>query len=86
MRPRPNTLFVRNVDHGVTERELRATLEREIGGVIYVRLIVDREKAGQHKGYGFVSFANRGYCTAALADDGRITLRGKTALIAPTRS
>jgi RNA recognition motif-containing protein len=47
---------------------------------------VDREKAGQHKGYGFVSFANRGYCAAALADDGLITLRGKRIFIAQTRS
>jgi hypothetical protein len=47
---------------------------------------LDREQAGKHKGYGFVSFENRGYVRAALADDGLINLRGKRIFIAPTRS
>ena len=83
---RPNTAFVRNVDHGATEAELRAVLEREIGGVIYVRLIMDRERAGQHRGYGFVSFLNQGYFRAALADDGQITLHGRQIFIQPAHS
>jgi hypothetical protein len=78
-------LLVRNVASAATEAEPRALLGREVGGVVYVRLIVDREKAGQHKGYGFVSFLNQGYFRAAI-DDGQITLRGKRLFLAPTRS
>jgi RNA recognition motif-containing protein len=86
MTRRPYTAFVRNVAHAATEAELRAVLEREIGGVTYVRLIVDRERAGEHRGFGFVSFLNQGYFRAALADDGQITLHGRPIFLAPTRS
>jgi hypothetical protein len=92
---RPFTAFVRKVAVAATEAELRAVLEHEIGGVTYVRLIVDRERAGQNRGYGFVSFLNRGYFEAALADDGQITaladdgqitLRRRRLFISPANS
>jgi len=51
---------------------MRAVLEREIGGVLYVRLIVDRAKAGQHRGYGFVSSADANYLAIALGESGAI--------------
>jgi RNA recognition motif-containing protein len=86
MTRRPYTAFVRNVAHAATEAELRAALEHAIGGLTYVRLIVDREQAGKHKGYGFVSFEKRGYVRAALDDNGQITRRGKLLFIAKTRS
>jgi len=77
---------IQTVAHAATEAELRAVLEHEIGRVTYVRLIVDRERAGQNRGYGFVSFLNRGYFEAALADDGQITLRRRRLFISPANS
>jgi len=49
-------LYVGNLEHTVTEEELR-TLFSEHGGVLSLTIVRDRY-SGRSKGFGFVEFAN----------------------------
>lgn len=48
-------LFVGNISWDATEADIKAAFEEAGFVVVEVKLIMDRERDGRHKGFGFVT-------------------------------